>query len=1163
MNNKKILLIYHMNFLTKNAGNNVYAYNIAQVLKKIGYKIDFLSASFFDDYSKVNELNSKNNNLLNNIFIYQGSCEKNMHEYSPFSWVNDGFLKYFQQIINENEYDYIHIHYVNFLDFIRFSNISLKTKVIASISDFEALQQFYNSKSLENFGKNIENEIKLLDYTDEILCISNDELTFFSRFYQNKKFRLLPHFMEKKQLPIDVQKDIDCLFVGHSNLYNANAVKWFIDNVYKYLDKNTKITICGKVSTILNDTDPQYYKKMLDYQFNIIDYAQDLDELYARTKIAIVPMLAGTGLKIKTISAMSYGIPVVATSLGVDGFVDKSKSGCLVSDNEEEFAQYIKKLLNDKEFYNKKAREVSLYFDEHFSVSKGEETIAKAFSKDEKFISSRRSIYENQENVQFIPLVTIITPTYNLIDSGRKDYIIKNIESVHNQTYKNIEHIVIDGASEDGTLELLKPYEEKGLIKIFSEPDKGIYDAMNKGINKANGKYILFLNSDDSFIDINAIKESILKIVSTDSDFSYGSCNFIKGNNIIGKFISCLSCFPVHMPICHNTMLVKTKIMKELGCFDTSFRIAADYDFLIRMLLEGYKGCEINLSIVNYNIDGVSSNQALNREEIAKVFYKNFSPLVSSLSIDDCFELFDKKLIPIKLYRKIKAKVCDSLRNDMDIKNTKIMDSMLYIDKCPYLENKKTSKDGENEYSVEYKKYKPISENKLFGFLPIYKSEKDDYSKKRYILGIPYSSWQNKGEYTVTRTFFQMFKKKKSYMYSKYYFLGMQFWCKKKSKVNLLMDKVSDLQNQTQAIQNENANLKNELLFKNKELQNNIQNLQNENNDLKNELIQNIQNIQNENISFKEELKQNIQNLQNTSNELSQNEKLVANQIIEIKNVLFPQQPEIKYENFLHIDIPQGHKILEYMTQFKYYDRCLPRILKNISTKFDNFRLIDVGANIGDTAQNIRLAGLNFPILAIEGNDNYFEYLERNSSIIKNIDVCKAILAENDDTLNLQLNTQNGTGTLIKADNLTQVVSLDTLLEKYKEYKNANFIKIDTDGFDNIILKGAKNYLTNAKPIIYMEYDPNFLINNNDYGLDIFDYLISFGYKSAIMYQNYGEYMFSFSLDNKQFISEMRDFFYKNYRIYYADLLIFQEKDFDLFEEIKKQERDYFNANKL
>ena len=103
------------------------------------------------------------------------------------------------------------------------------------------------------------------------------------------------------------------------------------------------------------------------------------------------------------------------------------------------------------------------------------------------------------------PKVTVITITFNLIKAGRKQTFIKCMESVHNQNYKNIEHLIIDGASTDGTLDLLKEYQKKGYIKYKSKKDKGIWDAMNKGIDVASGDYITFLNSDDFYCCDDAV----------------------------------------------------------------------------------------------------------------------------------------------------------------------------------------------------------------------------------------------------------------------------------------------------------------------------------------------------------------------------------------------------------------------------------------------------------------------------------------------------------------------------------------------------------------------------------------------------------------------------------------------------------------------------------
>ena len=116
---------------------------------------------------------------------------------------------------------------------------------------------------------------------------------------------------------------------------------------------------------------------MLDYGVKFIDFVENLDDLYSKTKISIAPMVSGTGMKIKTITSMSYGIPTVTTELGVDGFIDKSNNGCLVSDNPKEFASYIEKLIEDSEFYNLAQKNTIEYFKSNFSKEKNKINLEK------------------------------------------------------------------------------------------------------------------------------------------------------------------------------------------------------------------------------------------------------------------------------------------------------------------------------------------------------------------------------------------------------------------------------------------------------------------------------------------------------------------------------------------------------------------------------------------------------------------------------------------------------------------------------------------------------------------------------------------------------------------------------------------------------------------
>ena len=130
------------------------------------------------------------------------------------------------------------------------------------------------------------------------------------------------------------------------------------------------------------------------------------------------------------------------------------------------------------------------------------------------------------------PLVTIVTITYNLIKSGREKTFLQTVESIKKQTYDNIEYIIIDGASTDGTIDLVKSLG----LTYYSEKDNGIYDALNKGIARATGKYICFMHSDDFFNNVDAVKLSVEALEKENADFSFAKANFIEDDDE-GKFL--------------------------------------------------------------------------------------------------------------------------------------------------------------------------------------------------------------------------------------------------------------------------------------------------------------------------------------------------------------------------------------------------------------------------------------------------------------------------------------------------------------------------------------------------------------------------------------------------------------------------------------------------
>jgi len=207
------------------------------------------------------------------------------------------------------------------------------------------------------------------------------------------------------------------------------------------------------------------------------------------------------------------------------------------------------------------------------------------------------------------PKITVITVVYNA-----KSTIEETMLSVLNQTYSNIEYIVVDGASTDGTLDIIKDYETRTKNREFpnisfryiSEPDKGIYDAMNKGIDIASGEWINFMNAGDSFFENNVI-DQIVELYDGKSDIVYGdSCrHFETGKYIDRATLSKLD----YMRNCHQAFFVKTQLLKH-NKFDTSYQICADAKIFYDAYKEGLKFQHISVVVCNYeNSEGVSMKQ--------------------------------------------------------------------------------------------------------------------------------------------------------------------------------------------------------------------------------------------------------------------------------------------------------------------------------------------------------------------------------------------------------------------------------------------------------------------------------------------------------------------------------------------------------------------------
>ncbi|MDR0537812.1 MAG: glycosyltransferase [Tannerellaceae bacterium] len=217
------------------------------------------------------------------------------------------------------------------------------------------------------------------------------------------------------------------------------------------------------------------------------------------------------------------------------------------------------------------------------------------------------------------PLISIITAVYNGVST-----LEATILSVINQTYKNIEYIIIDGGSSDGTINIIEKYENK-ITYWVSEPDKGIYDAWNKGLKIASGEWICFVGSDDILYPYHA-KTYIDYIRSLDQrrDYIYAKVDIvdIHGNYIrynIGKPYEWNS-FKKRMQNIHVGSMHSSEYFRQYGFFDTQYKIIGDYEILLRAKNKLKVGF-INKTTLKMSLGGISSNikTLLNESEMAKI----------------------------------------------------------------------------------------------------------------------------------------------------------------------------------------------------------------------------------------------------------------------------------------------------------------------------------------------------------------------------------------------------------------------------------------------------------------------------------------------------------------------------------------------------------------
>jgi glycosyltransferase involved in cell wall biosynthesis len=245
-------------------------------------------------------------------------------------------------------------------------------------------------------------------------------------------------------------------------------------------------------------------------------------------------------------------------------------------------------------------------------------------------------------------LVSIITVVYNGVDT-----IEKSILSVLNQSYKEIEYIIIDGDSNDGTKEIVLKYSDN-LRHFISEPDSGLYEAMNKGINLASGELIGLLNSDDVFFSEFVIQDVVDFHSIRRLDCSIGNVVQVNANDLIIREYSSRYWKPFKLKIGlmppHPSIFITRKVLQEYGGYSLDYTIASDYDLLIRYFLNhkvnwAYSGITTTSMLVGgISSSGINSYRLISLEIFKALRFYGIKHLKFLIHLRFIWKLFEIKI---------------------------------------------------------------------------------------------------------------------------------------------------------------------------------------------------------------------------------------------------------------------------------------------------------------------------------------------------------------------------------------------------------------------------------------------------------------------------------------------------------------------------------------
>jgi FkbM family methyltransferase len=289
----------------------------------------------------------------------------------------------------------------------------------------------------------------------------------------------------------------------------------------------------------------------------------------------------------------------------------------------------------------------------------------------------------------------------------------------------------------------------------------------------------------------------------------------------------------------------------------------------------------------------------------------------------------------------------------------------------------------------------------------------------------------------------------------------------------------------------------------------------------------------------------------------------VGYDIVKTSRVPFSQKDRLVKVGNYTITMPSINPLIRTYESIPDFSSELGRIVQIVYEKYPGMIALDVGANTGDTIAILK-SSVDIPIVSIEGDPFSFKYLKKNSSLFKNVTILNNYLGERDEFIGIKQEKKGWNTTLIPDDSQSdklELLRLDTLVKQHSiELDKIKLLKVDTEGFDTIILRGSQELIRVAHPVIYIEYNRDNMSAINEDGLSTILQLSNLGYSDILFFDDAGRFILTEKLENRETVTSLHNYADgKKGKIYYYNLCLIHRDDSELATKIEKAEFAYHN----